>query len=1471
MYHLRRVLISRLGHSSAEYRGNIIPFFDMATEIPAQSLVVAVNGSGKTTAIALMFSVFEPDRRRFVQTLQQREHKYEAYFWDAPGIVAIEMQRTGSLIDPERIVIGYVHAKKRIAANLQPLFFSFRVTPGKTLDELPWPGTQAAKESHVVDWDDVAAWKADWQGRSYGDVGMQCFESQSVWKKHLKTGLGIPLDLITSQIDLARTEGGLSKMFEELSTDEDVVAMLSDMMGLTDKANEKIEEVRESLKSLAAMPLIEKEIKVAEGLIADLEGVDAAAEAVRMTREGVAAVDKDRVTFAGHLMWERDLQSDMVNSLTSQVEAADREAADADGRAALRTAEAECWRVAAAQGMLAEARAREAEHERERAGIEEGIAALSLAVPYKDLREAESKLKTNRSVLDEARIENADKLRPAYEAGTALACALTGEAAREAEAERGARSSQEDVLKLKANDEHIAREADVAIGKAEARKGDRLEAERRIAEFEEEVAAAGFDLKTLLTNRDEAETRLQAADAELNSAKAAIHQAGARVTAASGRLKQAEGELGKARKRHEDGVRKLRERGDAIERFRSDRGTIAVFESTDVDPIDPTTEQRLSRIETEISDSIKFVGNVLREQVGLLDAYRRGSTRQDQDLDNAYRRISDMGINVHYAPDYISKTVRDGAKAGEIVEADPARMFHGLMVDSDKDLERVRQAFDRSDWKLSAPLIVSAISHDVAPPRGYGHVLLSAWSSAAYHEPTRKAEIERLEAEIEKLKADQGRHETRAEQIRAVAKTLADVLAAERNLSMSALRADIEALSGAVEEAVTEVEDGRRELEDAEASVQEARELAAACEEAHSLIKARVDALKDFASRYQEVAKSCHGIETIAELDARIVGLRADLDAAKAAIAGHDRALDGLRKRQDRCRTRKLDFENELGNLKYANRDRVVATHVGSENLETLRADYKGREQVADEGAISIKGLERAVEEAQRAVSEKQAEIDDTDLLSAVAPGRVEHVRETARDHSLRERAAIRSELAIWKAKRATSEDGGRKIASDIAVLGRKAVFERTDAMGSADVDACMAAIAANPESSDPDACEKRRAEATLAAAAARMSAQQSRVVREKASADKRTAEDRLKTIRHALKTLGEGNDVPGAMATEGVIAADEQGVEASVEGFRSRLKTARGALKDASDKLQGQRHKLSQAANRIIAEKISTNAVSLAERLKNMADAVEWHGDIGTRERLENFVASQRHDIKTMEPRKDNVIRGLEHVLITSLSALKRAVKAKIPKKAGRFGDLSVLKCPVSFTDIEAVGHRTIVRPYFEKLLEKYAHVGDGLRITGRDMVVGLLNACLGIVGRDTWEFTLLSPVAQSSENKWQSIHKITGSGGQVLTSAFLLYLVIAEVRSADSGSVFLLLDNPLGVASAKALVQTQISVAEAMGIQIIAMTGIKEYDAMKCFTNVVQARLFKGANRAQVDVQQVGNEVWGSHYNLRFAPEAV
>ena len=122
--------------------------------------------------------------------------------------------------------------------------------------------------------------------------------------------------------------------------------------------------------------------------------------------------------------------------------------------------------------------------------------------------------------------------------------------------------------------------------------------------------------------------------------------------------------------------------------------------------------------------------------------------------------------------------------------------------------------------------------------------------------------------------------------------------------------------------------------------------------------------------------------------------------------------------------------------------------------------------------------------------------------------------------------------------------------------------------------------------------------------------------------------------------------------------------------------------------------------------------------------------------------------------------------------------------------------------------------------------------------------------------------------------IDKVTVSGGELLTAAMMIYLVLARLRAESmhrgAGEAgILIMDNPLGKANKALLLKTQIGLADAMAIQLFYTTGVQDTSALAEFENIVRLRRnsqSRGTRRIHVEV-----EAMHAHMDKRTSGESA
>lgn len=88
---------------------------------------------------------------------------------------------------------------------------------------------------------------------------------------------------------------------------------------------------------------------------------------------------------------------------------------------------------------------------------------------------------------------------------------------------------------------------------------------------------------------------------------------------------------------------------------------------------------------------------------------------------------------------------------------------------------------------------------------------------------------------------------------------------------------------------------------------------------------------------------------------------------------------------------------------------------------------------------------------------------------------------------------------------------------------------------------------------------------------------------------------------------------------------------------------------------------------------------------------------------------------------------------------------------------------------------------------------------------------------------------------NRYMSVDEQKSSGGETLTMAFILYIVIIKLKCAksDKNIRFLILDNPIGTANKMSLLKAQIKMANKLGFQLIYTTPIADKNSQISFLN--------------------------------------
>lgn len=315
------------------------------------------------------------------------------------------------------------------------------------------------------------------------------------------------------------------------------------------------------------------------------------------------------------------------------------------------------------------------------------------------------------------------------------------------------------------------------------------------------------------------------------------------------------------------------------------------------------------------------------------------------------------------------------------------------------------------------------------------------------------------------------------------------------------------------------------------------------------------------------------------------------------------------------------------------------------------------------------------------------------------------------------------------------------------------------------------------------------------------------------------------------------------------------------ISGFETQIREKGQRLTTKSRELSTAKTSLTAVCSDKAHGIVSSTTTSSLEKYAKNAESEHWHLEEFELQKIVTSIDSFEFSISQMADDEERSISELTNLLVKCISVFRRATNMRVPDKAGRFGGQQIMKCGFPFHQITEETKRVTAKQHLDELIERNRSE-EGIVVDGPSLVNGLLMRLAAVEGKkDGFTFKILVPVIQNKTETYQDLSEMKGSGGQILTSAFLLYVLTASIRNESSGKqiggVFLLLDNPLGAASAKELVQTQVEVATAMNIQLIIVTPSNDSDPLSCFDVLNTLHLKASPNRTVVESHKEAHDV--------------
>lgn len=1433
---LRAILLDGLGYDEARFSPLRLDFTDGAE--PTDTVVWLDNGGGKTSLSSLVFTVLRPNRREFIATLREAKYRLEHYVLARDtGHVALlwDVTPPGALVAHQLVTGQVLEWKDRTVSpdptRLQRTSYGFVVRPGTLdLDHLPTHDQTGARRSL----------------RSYLDTLRQANSSdpqlqlaietdQRRWLRWLDDHHLDP-DLLRQQVVMNGEEGGATRLFAFTDAWE-----FADLLVRLLVDDHEVNDLVRTVTNLRDKYLRQSSDR------AELALCEAAAPTLARIERAYTATTDARSTLTSAVLDATDLRDSLARAVHDDLTAADRDARDAEThRGEERRCITEINRVEArrqqARWDAAKLRATDATTERDRLGVKAAAAAaelrgwrlvepaLQVAAADEQIRTIESQLAAAEDRLshvqaraDAAAVRYAAKLAAQRDAHLAAAAAADDEASSEQGAAAQHRQRREQL-----REQVAAADATIAAARKHEQRAEELRAALAtdgIVSDDETVgeARSRWDAAADQARDDRAAARAVAdtADGDLETANAAATRAAADIA----RLEADEDSKAAL-------LRRLTGRRDQLlaSELLTDLAGGPVTLPRDLDAVLEVADDQAHEL-TARAETGRAQARAIDARLARLDD---DGVEVSDDVTGIVDTLHHNGVAAVAGWRYLTDGIGTPAERAALVATDPAALAGVVLTAPDADLTVARQTLH--DLRPTDPITVTT-ADGLHTTGADGRFVLAP--AAERYDPEAAAQLHaQLTAEAAELHAAADTAEAEAAARRELATDLrrwaADggrdldrldsELAATRT-ALSAARDDATAAAAAVADAT-----GRRRDADT------ARQAAETHLETASLHLLRLAT----AEQAEQAADDASRDRAAAETQLPSLRAAADQEARDAAAADLRRAAAADRASDARTRAATIV---DLASEEQVDLPTDTPADAGTlPHRETLLAELRrARDEVRQLTPDAT--LQARLDQLRDSTTEPRA------ALAAADPGDLTRARELVASPDAASVTARRQALTTVEQRLADLTSRHAVVAADVerltaeatqlAPTGRQRYADLTDFPITTVTEADALVERFDHEA---DQLRRRRDTAAKQASEAAARAAERRTRAQLIGRDRDRLTDQLTTAAAAL-------DHSLSDTSESTVTA----FNGDADHARARVDTAVTGLRAGHEQLDAAATSLTSAAARARAladdhpdaDQVMREKIAAAGSESNAATAADLAGAIDLRAahlRAELASAGQERDL-TVDQLRSHTERTLK--LFGKVERLSR-----IPDSIEAWAGKPFVKVTMNPPDPAA-------------LREQVAAVVDdclasGTVPEGRELTLLTLKRVLGAEGL---QFSLLKPT-DTMEVKRQPVHAFAASDGQKLTAAILLYCTLARLRFDQRGldpalaGGLLWLDNPFGKATKMDLVELQRQVAAKMGVQLVYLTGVKDYDAVDAFTR--RNNLAKAIDPATGHTVVVGASLW-------------
>ncbi len=1432
MYRISRFFVSDIVAGENLLRNGYFPIFK-ESEQPDHGIIVAANGSCKTTLLSFLFSVFTPDRRRFVQYLQSSGDKtLEQY------------------LVPDRPALVMLH----LSINLSPTLFEAQPREHLVLGQLLYRKKSALdkiERSYFVanDWQLFDQLRLEWDKLSDSDhphtairefISDKVFQtgSQIEWEAHLES-LGLDPWLVNRQVDFSRSEGGIKESFKFKSEE----AFLSFFLGCVSDLDSAMALRKNTLQTMEKMknrPEKKKQLKAVHALEKSMEAFHDWGKKWRIARKEMETCTV-QLGEAVHLLTLAQKEAHTALEVSEASVQSNRERQKAV-RLSLETARANqvvveetghARETDTLKGLIRKATEELEKCQKERVALK-GADYMATLGQFRAQAESKEKILSGKDSLLEPARKQMD-LRAAQYHARLLGRRMEAESALEfLEKEKAVVEERLRSLKDKLRDQakemltlngNLARLTAQIKAACTARDNLGLVAgedpREALAGLEKEVQACNqslVDTTTRLRELQQRQTRTETRWQELHRTRIQEEEA----------LKQA--------REHKAREQELRARLLGDVHLQTVAGS-ATFEPTRADLATRLVES-LARTRTR-TEALRM--QLLETESELKRLENRGSLTVDAPVAQLIAHYTAQGVSpgeLKPFPDYLASLDKTSEEIAGVMARDPGR-FTGIMAVSHGVIEKV-QALPIPEWLLKPVVISTPGELDKEP--GIQFPVIAPIDPMVYSRRFLEEEKKRLAGKQETLKEQLAERsfrirslETAEGQLKAYREKYTDMAAVDR------LSRNVEAAGEALVSIVSDIRavETERETHGARKKELETRFQT----ETRTLARQEqlLKQVKAWLTQYGEMDD--WGI-ALSQGEVRRMEMNHGMDLARQAEKEAGEALTRLHGEMAEQRAQLKNLEERADDLPATQAfvlTREQKEQALSMDLSSLRRQHEQAHSdvIRIAGDLGIDGLRSELQQVREQCRKTENDLDryrkktpfdqalaekwagkssgERDDRTAALSALLEDLKEQRAGHRGQLEGRERDFVRCREKRKELSRGGihGDIDPSDLGNIDVEGLILHYGKVAQ-DLEEKLDVLNTQGARRAADLEQNRRWENELNLALATVTGQE-------------PCWDHLSPRGEWLELIRVENPVE------------------SVVQFRKQMETIQNARTEMVSLMETSRKDMGRAFDRLQGE---LRDETLKRQLPAIVDELSRHDaeSLGTQsgelmEKCRHIAANIESDLSRSAQFVESLVDQLfQHVRVCH-QKVRNASKQLMPDNVFVYGGKPILKAG---TRLDFTRHADIFRKsidhWLDELIQKN-YIPEVNAKSGDTLGTALLYRLLRISSAKQ-EFGIRLLKCDDTGRNYEPVGKDLGSGGEALTTAVLLYSLLTAMRQKrrnkkdDRIPAFLIADNPLGVCNRSDFLDTQLKVARAMGIQCIYFTGINDRESLGLFQHRVAIR---------------------------------